>query len=263
MGGAVGSGLLEGKVFVVAGVGPLMGSATARVAAREGASVVLAARREEVVKETADVIREAGGSALGLKCDLGVEEDIEALVEATVAEFGRLDAVFYNAALFDQKHDGLDIDERVWDSLMDVNLMGPLVLARLAIPHMIRNGGGAFVFNSSSASLVAEDVRPGYGVTKAGLNALTRFVAGRYGREGIRANAILPFVAGGEAGAAGAKLNCLGRSGTAEEIGEVVVFLCSERASILTGALIPLDGGMLARAPWPSVTTPRVAPPAS
>jgi NAD(P)-dependent dehydrogenase (short-subunit alcohol dehydrogenase family) len=117
---------------------------------------------------------------------------------------------------------------------------------------MMKNGGGAFVFNSSAASLVAEEVRLGYGVTKAGLNAVTRFIAGNYGRQGIRANAILPFVVAGEVGAAAASINCLGRSGTAEEIGDVVTFLLSDRASFITGQIIHVDGGLFSRAPYPT-----------
>jgi enoyl-[acyl-carrier-protein] reductase (NADH) len=89
-------------------------------------------------------------------------------------------------------------------------------------------------------------------VSKAGLNAVTRFVAGKYGRQGVRANAVLPFVLEGPVGAAAASLNCLGRSPTADEIGEAVVFLLSDRAAVITGQLIHLDGGLFVRAPWPT-----------
>src|SRR5262249_2994997 len=96
----------------------------------------------------------------------------------------------------------------------------------------------------------AEDVRIGYGVSKAGMNAFTRFLASRYGRQGIRANAVLPFVAEGEVAVKPAAHNCLGRSGTAEEIGEAGGFLASDRAAIITGQVIHLDGGLSVRALW-------------
>jgi NAD(P)-dependent dehydrogenase (short-subunit alcohol dehydrogenase family) len=252
---------LGGKVMLIAGVGPQIGAATALIAAREGASVAVAARTDATTSAVAEAIRSQGGRAVVLRCDLGVEGDIRQAVDATTAEFGRLDAVFYNAAFFDQQHIDLDVDEAVWDTTMAVNLRGPMTMAQHAIPRMLANGGGAFVFNSSAASLLAEEIRIGYGVSKAGLNAMIRFVAANYGRRGIRANGILPFVAGGEVGEAVAATTCLGRSGTAEEIGEVVVFLCSDRASIITGQLLHLDAGQFVPATWPSTTKPRVPPP--
>jgi len=256
-----GSGLLDGKVLFVAGVGPQMGKATALVAAREGAHVALAARREKTIKPVAEAINSAGGRALALQCDLGVEDQITAAIHATIAEFGKVDTVFYNAAAYDDAHESLDIDEELWQKTMAINFRGALSIARLVVPSMTESGGGAFVFNSSAASMVAEDVRLGYGVTKAALNALTRFVASRYGRQGIRANAILPFVIGGDVGSVASSINCLGRSGTADEIGEVVVFLLSDRSSIITGEVIHLDGGLFSRAAWPSVAAQRIPPP--
>jgi NAD(P)-dependent dehydrogenase (short-subunit alcohol dehydrogenase family) len=256
------SNLLAGKVLFIAGVGPQMGTGTALVAAREGASVVLTARREKNIIPVAETIRANGGEALALKCDLANAEDLAAAVEASMERFGKVDTVFYNAAAYDDRNETVDIDEALWQSTMAVNFGGALTLARLTIPSMIENGRGAFVFNSSAASMVAEDVRLGYGVSKAALNALTRFIASKYGRNGIRANAILPFVIGGDVGAVASSINCLGRSGTAEEIGEAVVFLCSDRSSIITGEVIHLDGGLFNRAAWPSVAARRIPPPA-
>jgi NAD(P)-dependent dehydrogenase (short-subunit alcohol dehydrogenase family) len=249
------SGLLAGKVLLIAGLGPQMGAATALVAAREGAQVALAARSPETSGAVADVIRASGGSAMTLQCDFSIDDQVRGAVDATLAELGRIDCVFYNAGFTDHQHGDLEIDESVWQQTMDINLRGAMSVARYAVPSMLEHGGGAFVFNSSDNSLVAEDVRLGYAVSKAGLNAVTRFVASRYGRQGIRANAILPFVAAGDSdmGAAASSLNCLGRPGTANEIAEVVVFLCSERAAVITGQLIHLDGGLMVRAPWPSI----------
>lgn len=254
------SNLLTGKVMFIAGVGPQMGRGTALVAAREGARIVLTARRPKYIEPVANAIREHGGEALAVRCDLGNRDELAAAVDTAFQHFGRIDAVFYNAAAYDDRNETVDIDDELWQSTMAVNFGGALTLARLTIPSMIRNGGGAFVFNSSAASVVAEDVRLGYGVSKAGLNALTRFIASKYGRDGIRANAILPFVIGGDVGAVASSINCLGRSGTAEEIGNAVAFLCSDLSSIITGEIIHLDGGLFSRAAWPSVAAQRIPP---
>jgi NAD(P)-dependent dehydrogenase (short-subunit alcohol dehydrogenase family) len=233
-----------------------MGSATAGIAAREGAKIALAARGRETAEELAREIRDRGGQAIALQCDLTDRESIRSAVDTTVAELGPIDRVFYNAGFYDNEHDSIEVDDELWQLTMDVNFNGAMFLARLTIPLMVERGGGAFVFNSSAASLVAGQVRFGYQVSKAGVNALTRFIAAKYGRQGIRANATLPFVVGGEVGQVAASINCIGRSGYAEEIGEAVVFLLSDRASIITGQIIHLDGGIFARASWPTNAAP-------
>lgn len=254
-------GELEGKVLFIAGVGPQMGSATARIAAREGARVALAARGTYLSNALAAEICDAGGVAIPLPCDLTDKTSLSEAVAATASELGPIDCVFYNAGSYDNGHASIETDDQVWQTTMDVNLNGALELARLTIPSMDKRGGGALVFNSSAASLVAGQVRFGYQVAKAGLNAVTRFIAAKYGRDGIRANATLPFVVGGEVGAVAGSQNCIGRSGTAEEIGEAVVFLLSDRASVITGQVIHLDGGLFSRATWPTNAAPYEAPP--
>ena len=252
MGATHGTGILDEKVMLIAGVGPSMGSATALVAAREGAKVALMARSRDTSADTVGKIRDAGGTAIALQCDLHDDDAIRGSIDAVTAEWGRVDAVFYNAAYYDHKNTDLDVDEATFERAMQVNFGGAMTVTRAVIPSMIANGGGAFVYNSSGASLQAEEVRPGYGIAKSALNAMMRFVAGRYGPQGIRANAILPFVYEGPGAEMMGRMNCLGRSGTAEEIGEVVAFLCSDRAAIITGELLHVDGGMSARATWPT-----------
>jgi NAD(P)-dependent dehydrogenase (short-subunit alcohol dehydrogenase family) len=247
-----GAHLLDGKVLFVAGAGPQIGAATALIAAREGARVALAARRNEKAQQIADDILAAGGNAIAVHCDLTDRDAVREALKRTETELGAVDAVFYNAAYYDNRQADIDVDDAAWDKSMSVNLEAPMQVARQLIPSMIERGGGSFVFTSSAASIVAGDTRFGYQVSKAGLNAVTRFIAGKYGRQGIRANAVLPFVLEGKVGSAAASLNCLGRSPTAAEIGESVDFLLSERASIITGQLIHLDGGLFVRAPWPT-----------
>jgi NAD(P)-dependent dehydrogenase (short-subunit alcohol dehydrogenase family) len=248
--------LLGDKVLFLAGAGPQIGAATAHIAVREGARVALAARRVEVAEEIARDVRTAGGQAIAIKCDLTRDEDVDAALAATTSTLGPIDSVFYNAAYYDNRQASVDIDDDVWNTSMEINLNAAVRVARKTVPDMLARGGGSFVFTSSAASVVAGDTRFGYQVSKAGLNAVTRFVAGKYGRQGIRANAVLPFVLEGPVGNAAASLNCLGRSPTAEEIGEAVVFLLSDRASVITGQLIHLDGGLFVRAPWPTPASP-------
>jgi len=254
-------GELADRVLFIAGVGPYIGSATALVAAREGAKVALAARGTEHSEQAAHEIREIGGEAIALQCDLTDKRSLEKAVHQANDKLGPIDRVFYNAGFYDNEHDSIDFDEELWQVTMDVNYNGAHNLARLAIPTMLERGNGAFVFNSSAASLVAGQVRFGYQVSKAGVNALTRFIAAKYGRRGIRANATLPFVVGGEVGRVTSELNCIGRSGTPEEIGEAVVFLLSDRAAMITGHILHLDGGVFARASWPTNAAPYEPPP--
>ncbi len=249
--------LLQGKVLFMAGVGPLMGEAAARIAAREGASVALAARTTQTTGKLAAQIRESGGRAIALQCDVTDEARLKSAIEETNEAFGAIDSVFYNAPFYDHAHTELDIDPELWQTTMDVNLMGALATARLAVPGMIAKGGGALVFNSSAAGRYADGVRLGYSVSKAGLDAVVRHIARKYGPQGVRANSIYPFVMPPEVPAEMVRgftdLNCLKRSGTAEEIGNVVAFLLSDRASIITGQGIYLDGGLFSRAHWPEI----------
>lgn len=249
--------LMKDKVLFIAGVGPLMGEATARIAAREGARIAVSARTTGTIEKLAEEIRSGGGEAIALQCDLTDDEQLEAALGETAAKFGAVNSVFYNAPFYDHAHTGLDIDAELWKTTMDVNLMGAISIARLTVPGMIEAGGGSFVFNSSAAGLYADGVRLGYSVSKAGLDAVVRHIARKYGPQGVRANCVYPFVMPPEVPAEMVKgfteLNCLKRSGTAEEIGNAVIFLLSDRASIITGQGIYLDGGLFSRAHWPEI----------
>ena len=203
----------------------------------------LAARRTAISGEVADTIRADGGSTLAVQCDLADDTQVRDTVDTVLAKWGHVDAVFYNAAYYDHKNIDLDVDEATWQKAMDVNFGGAMTLTRLLVPSMIENGG-ARSSSSSGSSLQAEEIRPGYGISKSALNTMMRFVAGKYGRDGIRANAILPFVYEGPGAEAMAAVNCLGGPALLDEIAEVVLFLCSDHASIVTGELIHLDGGL-------------------
>lgn len=250
-------GLLENKVLFMVGIGPLMGQAAARIAAAEGARVAVAARSKDTTEKIVAEIQENGGEALAVQCDVTDSATLEAAIKKTTEAFGAITSVFYNAPFYDHAHDGLDIDPDLWKTTMDVNLMGAISTARLTVPAMIESGGGAFVFNSSAAGMYADGVRLGYSVSKAGLDAVVRHIARRYGADNIRANCLYPFVMPEgipeEIEKQFTDLTCLRRSGTPEEIGNAVAFLLSDRASYITGEGIHLDGGLFRRAHWPEI----------
>lgn len=251
------SGLLEGKVILMIGIGPLMGQAVARIAAAEGAKVAVAARSSETIDALAEEINANGGEAIAVQCDVTDEATIKSAVETVTEKFGVITGVFYNAPFYDHAHDGLDIDSSLWKTTMDVNLMGAISAAKYTVPGMIESGGGSFVVNSSAAGMYADGVRLGYSVSKAGLDAVVRHIARRYGPDNVRANSLYPFVMPAEVPAEMTRgftdLTCLRRSGTPEEVGNAAVFLLSDRSSFITGEGIHLDGGLFRRAHWPEM----------
>jgi len=249
--------LLKDKTLFLAGVGPLMGQAVARIAANEGAKIALAARSLTTIAPLANEINKSGGKAICVQCDVTDDQQLALAIEKTNRTLGTITSVFYNAPFYDHAHNTLEIDAELWQTTMDINMMGAMTVARLTVPGMIENGGGAFVFNSSAAGLYADGIRLGYSVSKAGLDAIVRHIARVYGPENIRANSVYPFVMPPEVPPEMAQgftnLNCLRRSGTPEEIGNAVVFLLSDRSSIITGQGIYLDGGLFSRAHWPEM----------
>jgi NAD(P)-dependent dehydrogenase (short-subunit alcohol dehydrogenase family) len=247
-------GQLDGKVVVVSGGASDIGRATALRLASEGAAVAIGDVSLDGAASVADEVTAAGGQALGLVCDVRREESVADLVRAAAKTFGGVDCVDHNAAW---SHPRLDSDATgveigVWDRTIEITTRGALLLARQAIPFMAQRGGGSIVTISSGTSTIGESVRVAYGVSKAALNQLTRHLAVRYGREGIRANAVAPgFILTATAAANGpddvqqrlAAANPLRRLGTPDDIARVVVFLCSDASDYLNGQVLHVDGG--------------------
>jgi NAD(P)-dependent dehydrogenase (short-subunit alcohol dehydrogenase family) len=247
-------GQLDGKVVVVSGGASDIGRATALRLASEGAAVAIGDVSLDGAAAVADEVTAAGGQALGLVCDVRREESVADLVRAAAETFGGVDCVDHNAAW---SHPRLDSDATgveigVWDRTIEITTRGALLLARQAIPFMAQRGGGSIVTISSGTSTIGESVRVAYGVSKAALNQLTRHLAVRYGREGIRANAIAPgFILTATAAANVpddvqqrlAAANPLRRLGTPDDIARVVVFLCSDASNYLNGQVLHVDGG--------------------
>jgi NAD(P)-dependent dehydrogenase (short-subunit alcohol dehydrogenase family) len=257
------TGRLANKVAIVTGAASGIGRATALRMAREGACVVVGdlnlAGAEAVVKE----IAAAGGRAAPQQANVADEGSVMAMIDRAVREFGGLDVLHNNAAASDAEtmsRDGdiVDLDVAIFDRTIAVNLRGPLLGCKHAIPRMLARGGGAIVNTSSAAAAVGDPVRTAYGASKAGLEALTRYVATQYGKRGIRCNAIAPGVIETPAVAANVPREWMAiyershltpRLGRPEDIAAAVVFLASDDAAFITGQVLGVDGGLLAHHP--------------
>ncbi len=247
-------GQLDGKVVLISGGASDIGRATALRLAAEGAAVAVGDVRAEGAESVAAAVDAAGGRAIGATCDVRSEESVAEFVARAVSAFGGVDCADHNAAWSHPRldTDALGVDLGVWQRVIETTTRGALLLARHAIPHMTARGGGSVVAISSGVSTIGESTRVAYGVSKAALNQLVRHLATRYGRDGIRANAIAPGFILTETAAANvppeaqrhlAESNPMRRLGTPDDIARVVAFLCSEAASYVNGQVLHVDGG--------------------
>ncbi|MFI0453888.1 SDR family NAD(P)-dependent oxidoreductase [Actinomadura sp. 6N118] len=246
---------LENRVALVTGASRGIGAATAKALHEAGAAVVLAARDAAALSALATEINDAGGRALPVPTDVTDADAVERLIRRTMEEFGRLDAAVNNAAGGGHRPMPLaDVDVDDFDSAMAVNLRGVFVAMKHEIPAMLEGGGGAIVNMSSTAGLQAVGGLAAYVSSKFALIGLTRSAALDYAEAGVRINALAPgpilteqLQAAGEqaqrmaAGAIPAR-----RIGRPEEVAAAAVWLCSDAASFITGAALPIDGGKLA-----------------
>lgn len=254
---------LPGRVAIVTGGASGIGRATCEALARAGASVVVADLVGEGADTVAAELRERGYEAIGVAADVGDEGSIAAMVDAAVSRFGGLDILHNNAAdsdpaLMSRDLAVADMDAEVWDRTMRVNLRGPMLGCKYAIPQMIARGGGAIVNTSSASGLTGDFSRSAYAASKAGLRSLTESVAAQYGKQGIRSNAIAPGVIATPALEANvpadqvevyAENTLTPRLGRAEDVAAAVVFLASDAAAFITGQVLSVDGGLLAHHP--------------
>jgi NAD(P)-dependent dehydrogenase (short-subunit alcohol dehydrogenase family) len=251
---------LAGKVAIVTGGAGGIGAATAHELAREGAAIAVVDIDEAKAAGVADEIRRTGAHAIALGGDLAEEDAARSAVETTVAEFGRVDVLHNNAALTasgflsrDTTVSEMPLD--VWQRSMAVNLGSQLLMCKYAVPEMRRAGGGSIINMSSGAALSGDRTRLAYGVSKAGVHALTMYVATSEGKRGVRANTIVPGLILTDAVRAHLSdeiLAGLGRAtltpyvGQPEDVADLVAFLASEQSRYITGQMISIDGGMSA-----------------
>ena len=249
---------MKGKVALVTGAGSGIGRATSLVFAREGAKVMAVDLNEAPVAETVRLIVEMGGEGSGVTADVSKAEDVQRMVSETVSRFGRIDAAFNNAGI----HTGVRIPfheypEDEWDRVIGVNLKGVWLCIKYEAPAMLEQGGGAIVNTSSVAGLVAGQGTSAYTASKHGVAGLTKSAAMDYARQGIRVNAVAPgeittpmmdliISSNNFSKAQKDEEQPIGRMGKPEEIAEVVVWLCTDAASYVTGHVLPIDGGYMA-----------------
>lgn len=245
---------LNDKVAIITGAGSGIGRATARLFAREGASVVVAELLGDRAGNVSREITDEGGTALAVEVDVTDSSAVEAMTRQTLETFGQIDILVNNAgASFGQ--DLLQISDADWKASLDLILTAPFYCARSVLPHMIECGTGSIV-NISSVRGMAGTGEEGYSAAKAGLINLTRNMAVRYAKNGIRTNAVCPGTvrtgitaglnASPEIVARIAAWHPLGRMGEPEDVAYACLYLASDEASWVTGAILPVDGGLMA-----------------
>ncbi len=254
----------NGKVAVVTGGGSGIGRATALLLAAEGAKITVADISADAAASVADEVRAAGGSARPQVVDVADPDAVAAMVADTVREYGGLDILHNNAAALDQNRldqDVVTMDLATWERVIAVNLTGPMLGCRFAIPAMLERGDGAIVNTASAAAFYGSRTLLAYGTSKAGIVALTRYVATAYADRGIRCNAVAPGVVvapdaqdalGGPMGNRLRRYTVnhpIGRLGYPEDIAEAVAYLASDAAAFVTGAILRADGGFTAHDP--------------
>jgi NAD(P)-dependent dehydrogenase (short-subunit alcohol dehydrogenase family) len=253
------AGILAGKIALITGAGSGIGRATSRIFAREGARLVLADVVVEGGQQTLAMIADTGGEAVFIKTDVSKPGEVEAAVSKAVETYGRLDCAFNNAGIEGERGLTHECKEENWDRVIAINLTGVWLCMKAEIAQLLSQGnGGAIVNTSSGAGLVGAKGMPAYVAAKHGVAGLTKTAAIEYGPRGIRVNAVCPgpirtpmmdrlLGKRPEAEARFARGGPLKRLGEAEEIGETVAWLCSDRASYVTGLPMPVDGGFMAQ----------------
>ena len=270
-----------GKVAIVTGGGSGIGEATSKLLSAQGAALTVADIRGDSAQRVASEIVRAGGRAEAFEVDVSDEGAVQACIESTVQIFGRLDVLHNNATAAQSPEfaaDGAvtDMSTEVWDRIQAVNLRGAMLGCKHAIPIMIVGGGGSIINMSSGSSKLGDLTRTAYGCAKAGVNALTTYVATQYGRDGIRANVILPgpIVTPAHEANVSAEFEAVLRRnvltpylGTASDVANLVLFLASADSRFITGQELEINGGLsshqphyaerVSRSPSSMGTTPR------
>jgi len=247
---------MQGKVALVTGGSSGIGKATALAFASEGARVVIASRRQELGEQVVNDIRAAGSEAIWIKTDVSQAAQVEALIKQVIDTYGRLDYAFNNGASGGRGGWTAEIQEQDWDQTIDGYLKSVWLCMKYEIAEMLKTGGGAIVNNSSVDGQRAFPMDAVYSAAKHGVIGLTKSAAMQYAAKGIRINAVCPgwirtpltediLVHDPQAEAQMILHQPIGRLGKAEEVAQAVVWLCSDKASLVVGTALAVDGGYL------------------
>lgn len=246
----------EGKVVVITGASSGIGEACVREFASRNAAVAMVDRKPRGNEH--DELRQRGAAIEYFRADVSLRAEVERLIPEIVSRFGGIDVLANNAGI--QRHGTVTtLSEDEWDEVLNVNLKGAFLMSKYSIPEMIKRGGGAIVNTGSVQSVVAQRNSVHYVVSKHGLLGLTRCLALDYGRQNIRANCVMPGAIDtpmlrwsasldsdpARVLAACDRLHIRGKMGRPEEVAHVIAFLASDLASFVTGAAIPVEGGLL------------------
>ena len=245
---------LLGKVAIITGGSSGIGRASALRLAEEGAKIAVSDLNVEGGEETVKLVKENGGEAFFVKCDVSKADQVEAMVYATVENYGRLDIALNNAGVGGAMVNSDQLEESVWDFVMNVNLKGVWLCTKYELPAMLKNGGGSIINVASLAGLLGFRGNAVYSASKHGVIGLTKSVALEYARLGVRVNAICPGFT--ETPMVSnmieevprmeeytRKASPLRRLGRVEEIADAVFYLASDMSSFVNGHALTLDGG--------------------
>jgi NAD(P)-dependent dehydrogenase (short-subunit alcohol dehydrogenase family) len=251
---------LQNKVALITGGSLGLGKATAFLFAEEGAKIIITGRTEKTLKATVEEAKKKGLEIEYLVSDVSKEEDCKSAVDHVIKKYGKIDILFNNAGVLPIGFTH-ETDTETWDKTFEINVKGTYMMSKYALPHMIKEGYGCIVNNSSVLGLKAVPGVAAYNATKGAVTQLTRSMALEYADKGIRVNAICPgtidtpMVDGlldmmpdrAEAEKLFKSFHPVGRFGTADEIAHSLLFLCDDNVGFMTGAMLSVDGGWIAR----------------
>ncbi|MGY3451800.1 SDR family NAD(P)-dependent oxidoreductase [Bradyrhizobium sp. USDA 4353] len=255
-------GRLEGKSVIITGAGSGIGRAASLMFTKEGARLI-AVDRSEAVKETVDLVKQQGGIAEAVLADAGSEADVSGFIDRAVATYGKLDVIWANAGISGGLKPIAEQTVEHWQEILRINLIGPFLAIKYAMPHMVRQQRGAIVCTASVAGLKSGASGHPYAASKAGVISLVQTTAYSLSGTGVRINAVCPglietgmtkpiFDGAKERGTEGkiGQLNPLKRAGQPHEIAAMALFLASDEASYVNGQAFPVDGGLTASMPY-------------